>query len=173
MNKIEGTVHFPGTVSIGSYFYPPAGSINNDAISSSATQRIAASKVVHQFTLTRQPFGPATTISAITELLHSVRGAAGTAIGLEVSVVTPATGADRTVSIDLQKSTGGGAFATILTTPLVLNNATAALTPQSAVIASSSLSDGDILRVVITVAGAAGNQAIGLLLALVLQEDPS
>lgn len=162
------------TVVVSSNFYPPAAFATDAHWSSDPTKRLQATKVVHQFGVPLEVFGPTTTISGITKLLHIVRGATGVVVGLEGCHFVAATGADRTVTVDLQKSTGGGAFATILSTPLTWNtNSTAVRTAQAATISSANLVDGDILQAVITVAGSAGAQAQGLLLTLQLREDPT
>lgn len=102
-----------------------------------------------------------------------IRGATADVISLEAAVTeTIATGADRTVTIDLQKSTAGGAFASILTSTLVLNNASVLRIAQAAVLAAgAALVTGDLLRLSVAVAGAAGNQALGLVIRVILRED--
>lgn len=96
-----------------------------------------------------------------------IASAAGSLMSLEAAITgVIATGADRTVTIDLQKSTGAGAFATVLSAVLTLNNASVLRTLQAATITTLPFVDGDILRLVIAVAGAAGNQAQGLIVTL-------
>ena len=84
-----------------------------------------------------------------------------------------ATGVDRTVNVDLQKSTSGGAFASITTTDIEIDDSTTIRTAVASTLSNTSLSDGDILRAVVTVAGSADAQATGLMITLTLREDPA
>lgn len=83
-----------------------------------------------------------------------------------------ATGGDRTVNVDLQKSTGGGAFATILSATIQFTSADTIRTVKAGSLSSTSLVAGDLLQIVVTVAGAAGNQAQGLTVMVDIQEAP-
>ncbi|WP_254509893.1 hypothetical protein [Anatilimnocola floriformis] len=149
-------------------FTLPAASVGNATIAGAAG--IEATKVVHQFPLHVQQV-PGSAVVSATTLIHISR-AVGTVVSIEAITTTPATGGDRTVSIDLQKSTGAGAFASILSAPFTLTNATVARTVALGMIPSPSLIDGDVLQVVVTVAGAAGSQAQGLLITVTLREEP-
>jgi hypothetical protein len=133
---------------------------------------IAARKTIARRSLDVELFGPTTTIAALTKLLHIAR-AAGTIVAVEAIITVQATGADRTVTVDLQKSTGGGAFATILSTTVNIDNTTVVRTAVLAVVSNTDLVDGDILQAVVTVAGSAGNQAQGLLLTVTFDERPA
>jgi hypothetical protein len=158
-------VHVVGTLS-SKLFNPPSGSIDNDAIEEAA--EIDATKVVHRHFAKAQQ---ATTVVAATDYLHIAR-AAGTLIALEAMVGTVATGADRTITIDLQKSTGAGAFATVLSSTLVLDNTNVARTLEAATINTTAYVDGDIFKLTVAVAGAAGAQAADLLIVLTYEESP-
>lgn len=160
-------VHVNGTLS-AKLFNPPSGCIDDDAIEAAA--EIGATKVVHQFPVTyQQPIASA--VVAATAYLHIARGD-GTIASLEAAVDTVATGADRTVTIDLKKSTAGGAFASVLTGTLVHNDASTSRTATAATVNTTSYVDGDIFQLTVAVAGAAGNQALGLVVTLNLQESP-
>lgn len=104
-------------------------------------------------------------------MIHIAR-ASGTLKAFEAIIATVATGADRTVTVDLQKSTGSGAFATVLSATIGFTNASAVRTIASGTISGTTFVDGDIFQIVVTVAGAAGNQAQGLLVALNFEENP-
>jgi hypothetical protein len=164
---LNGDFHFNGALSCKTLVAPPL-SIGDAEIK--AVAAINATKVVHQFPVYVSQ-APGSAVIAATSHLHILR-AVGEIVSIEAMTPTPATGADRTVSIDLQKSTGGGAFATVLNAPITLNNATTARTPVSGAINSTALIDNDILQLVVTVAGAVGNQAQGLLVAVTLRENP-
>ena len=169
-SRVEGDFHVNGGLSAKTMTLADS-CVTNAKVAAAAA--IDASKVIHQYTIDCELFGPATTITALTKLLHIVRGATGTVVAFEGITITPATGADRTVTIDLQKSTGAGAFATILTATIGFTDDTVARTATAATLDTASLVDGDILQAVVTVAGSAGNQALGLLLTLTLQEAPA
>lgn len=101
-------------------------------------------------------------IAAVTKLVHIVRGGTGSVVGFEVAITGAATG-DRTATVDLQKSTGGGAFASILTSVITIDASTVILTATAATIATPALTDGDILQVVVALGGSAGTQPQGLI----------
>jgi hypothetical protein len=146
-------------------FTPPNSCITKSAVVANA--QLEASKLEHRYcrSLT-QVSGSA--VVASTYPLHICR-AAGTVIAVEALVfgVVP-TGAD-TITIDVHKSTGGGAFSTILSGTIVLDVASVIRVPEVATISSSTLVDNDILELVITVSGTSGQ---GLLVNLWLNEMP-
>lgn len=164
---LQSDLHVAGTVSAKS-FTLPAGCVTNAAIQGAAG--IDATKVVHQFPLYVQQ-SPGSAVVAATTLLHILR-ATGSVVSIEAVTTTPATGADRTVTIDLQKSTAAGAFATVLSAPITLDDATVARTPVSGTVTDPTLVDGDQLQIVVSVTGAAGSQAQGLLVTIVVREEP-
>jgi hypothetical protein len=137
----------------------------------SAAAGIKASKLEGEHAFSYSATG---TIAAATYYLHTVRGANLTLLNFYAAITeTVATGADRTVNVDLQKSTGGGAFATVLSATIQFTNGSTARVVSSATISSAACVVGDLLRVVVTVAGAAGAQALGLIATLHVREDPS
>lgn len=165
---VNNDLHVNGTLSAKT-FNAPSGAISNAQIS--ATADIDATKLEHQHFLNYQQV-PGTAVVAATVDLAIVRGATGTVVAFQAAITgTIATGADRTVNVDLQKSTGAGAFATILSATLLFNNVSVLRTMVAAAIATPGLVAGDILRVVVTVAGAAGNQALGLIATATIRED--
>jgi hypothetical protein len=149
-------------------FNPPSGSIGNSAIVANAG--IDATKLVHQFPLVVQQ-SPGSAVVAATTLLHIARASA-TIVSIEAFVATPATGADRTVTIDLQKGSASSAFASVLSSTMQFTNADAARKVKQGTITSASLADNDLLQLVVTVAGSAGAQAQGLCVVVTLRENP-
>ncbi len=132
---------------------------------------LSAHKLVRHQAADFELFGPSTEVVSVTKDIHIVRGATATLVGLQAAICgTIATGADRTVTVDLQRSTGGGAFATVLSSTIQFTDASTLRTAVSAVISSAGLVAGDILRLVVIVAGSAGNQALGLLVTLTYTE---
>ena len=171
-NRTEGSLHVAGQLSCQT-FTPPAGSVVNASIAAgSAGSYIERSKGVQGHAITNELFGPTTAVTAVTRWWHTVRGATGTVVSVEAAIAVVATGADRTITVDLHKSTGAGAFATILSATAGFTNASAVRTPVAGTISTASLVDGDILAIVVTVAGAAGNQATGLTVTVNIGEDP-
>lgn len=150
----------------------PDSSLTNTNWSSAAANRLESAKAVHTQVESVELFEQATPVIAVERLLFIANGA-GTFDKLEAAVVTIATGGDRTVNIDLQKSTGGGAFATVLTGTLEFDSADVNLTPTTATFTTTAYSSSDIFKLVITVAGAAGNQALGLIVSTTKSENPN
>lgn len=153
------------------YLIPSSSSVANAQVS--ATAAIDATKLQQQV---RKAYyvEAATAVTAVTIPLVIVRGLTGTLVDFKASIPgTIATGADRTVDVDLQKSTGAAAFATVLTSTIHFTNASTVRAVSSGSFSSTALVATDLLQVVITVAGAAGNQAKGLLVDLTYREDAS
>lgn len=162
---IQGDVHVRGTVTANAITIP-TGSITDASIAGGAG--IAASKLEHQFPVRYQTVAGAAVATA-THPVHVVQGATGTVVGLRVASVTAPTSSD-TVVVDLQKSTGGGAFASVLTGTVTLDSSSVNRTAYSGTIASPSLVAGDILQVVVTVSG---TTCQGLVVVATLAEDAS
>lgn len=146
----------------------PAGAVGNSQIDAAAN--IAETKLQHRHAWTYSKNG---TIVAATEYIGIMTGD-GEVLSVEAAITeTIATGADRVASVDVQKSTGGGAFATILSATIDFDDASVLRAVVAGTIASAALVAGDILKVVITVAGAAGNQALGLAATVQVRENGS
>lgn len=145
------------------------GWTDNDIV---AGANIAATKTIARERFSIELFGPTTTITALTKLLMIMRQSA-TLVHAEAIQTVQATGADRTVTVDIQKSTGAGAFASIMSATIGFTNSSAIRTPVAGTFSVPSLVDGDILQAVVTVAGSASAQAQGLLLSLTIDELPA
>lgn len=113
-----------------------------------------------------------TAVAAIEKLLHAGR-ADGEIKGVEAFVVTAADDASREVDVDVQKSSGGGAFSSILDSAIQFTSSDTGLSPKSGTITDAEYEDGDVFKAVVTVAGASGNQAKGLHLTVTVAEDPA
>lgn len=151
----------------------PASCVTDAAIAPGAN--IDAAKIAGRFTIPVELFAAGTTVASLaSRLLHIVRGATGTLIALRAVAITAPVGGDRKFTVDLQKSTSGGAFATVLTTPLEFSVATSAADriAKTAVINTSGLVAGDLLQLVVTASGSTGTQGAGLLVDLLLDEKP-
>lgn len=152
-------------------FIPPNDSITNAAIDANAA--IQASKLEHQYAI-HYAQAPGSAIVAATQDVHLVYGAEGLIVALEAAITgAVADDVSRTVTIDLQKSTAGGAFATALISTIQFTSATTLRTAVAAVLdgGEEDLVEGDILRIVVTVAGGSGAQAQGLQVTLMIRED--
>ena len=162
-------VHVNGTLT-AARFNPPVNSVGASAIQAAAG--IEATKLEHQFPISVELFAEGTNIAALaSRVVHVVKGASGEVVAVEGVIFGAATG-DRTATVDLQKSTGAGAFASILTTTVDIDATTLVRTSVAGVVASPDLLDGDILRLVVTIGGSTGTQPQGLLLTVTLREDP-
>lgn len=147
----------------------PKKSLLDDHVADGAA--IDAAKLVHRRSLDyRQADGAA--VASQTLPLVIVRGTTGTLIALEAAVLTAATG-DATVSIDLQQSTGGGAFASVLNAPVVIDASTAVRTAVAGVLSTTALADGDLLQLVVTANAGTGTLPQGLIVTVTLDESPN
>ena len=115
---------------------------------------------------------PGTAIVAATQDLF-IAQAAGSLLDIE-AVITGAiaTDASRTVTIDLQKSTAGAAFASVLSSTIQLDNTNTIRVLEVGTITTAPFVDGDVFRLTVVVAGGAGNQAQGLLVTVRVYEKP-
>lgn len=172
---IPGTVYI-GTLSCGS-FTPPAASVSNAAIAAgSSGNYVAAEKLEHMapggMGGSIELYGPTTAVAALTKTLGMAKGA-GDIVSFGAWIEVVATGADRTITVDLHRSTGGGAYATVLSATVGFTNGSTVRSLVSGTLSSTTFAAGDIFRVVVTVAGAAGAQATGLSVYLGLHEEPA
>lgn len=165
---INNDLHVNGTLSCKT-FNAPAGSIGDAAIK--ATAGIDATKLEHQFDIgLAQP--PGTDVVAETRDLRIIHGSSGEVVAVKAAITgAVATGADRSVTIDLQKGNVATGFASILASTLPFVSTDTLRAVKQAAIANPNLAIGDILRLVVTVAGVAGNQAKGLIVSVTLRED--
>lgn len=136
-----------------------------------ASAAIATRKMIHRYRADySQPTG--TAVVALTNQTMLIAKGTGTIKSFEAAIIGAiATGADRTVTIDLQKSTALGAFATVLSSTVVFNNASTLRAVSTATLSDTALADGDFLYITVAVAGAAGNQAQGLAIMLEYDEN--
>lgn len=171
MNKFDGDTHVAGHFSATSITLP-AGTVDNNSIDADAA--IEASKLEHRNNIFyQQPIGTAV-VAAIVPI-YVCRAENGAAvIDLFTTIVGAiATGGDRTITIDIKKSTAGGAPATILSSTKVLNNASVLYTHNDFTINDDDLVEGDILIAYITVAGVASAQGQGLVIGGRIDEQPT
>ncbi len=168
-SRVDGNLYVDGALGAKT-FTPPASSIGDAAIAAGAG--VQATKLIHANPTAVQAgqlFAPATTVVALTQTLGMAH-AAGTLQAFGAWIEVQATGSDRTVSVDLQKSTGGGAYATVLSSPVAIDHTTTIRILVTATISSATYVAGDIFRLVVAVSGSASAQATGLGYKLATQE---
>ncbi len=166
--RLEGDLYVTGSIS-GASFTPPASSITNASIAAAAG--IDRTKVVHQLQL---PYAqaPGSDIATATLDLYIAR-AAGTVVSFEAAITGLAASGDRSVTVDLHKSTGGGAFATVLSAPIALDIGNTIRVLEAATVGSAAYVDGDLFRIIVTqVAGTTGTRPQGLIVTTTLGENP-
>lgn len=141
--QVSGNVVAGGTVTAATAFV-------TDALVAAGTN-IAATKLIHQQQHAVQLFAPTTTVAALTILVGGIRGTTSSLVEFWAAPITPPTTTD-TVHVDLQRSTGGGAFATTLAATIAFTSSSVARTILTAT-PTSTLVQGDLLQIVITVTG--------------------
>jgi hypothetical protein len=146
----------------------PKNSIDGDIIKDGAG--IGAAKIVHRRSLDYQQANGAAIADATVPVVIA-RGTTGTIIAIEVAILTAAAG-DSTVTIDLQKSTGGGAFASVLSAPIAINSSTVVRTPVVGVLSATSFTDGDVLLLVVDATVGTGTLPQGLIVTATVDETP-
>ncbi len=170
-SRMQGDYEFPGVVTITGTGTLPDGTITNAKVNASAA--IAHTKVAHRYQACTVQ-GTTSAVVAGTEMIYTAYRPA-TVLGGYATVDTIADSTGRTVTVDVQKSTAGSTYSTILSASLVFNSTnTTARTPRALSLSGTpTLIQTDLLRTVVSVAGSTGTQALGLLVAVNLTEDPA
>jgi hypothetical protein len=153
----------------------PAACVGDTQIKAGATGAyVQATKLQHQapgvIGGSVQIAGPTTTVATVTQTLGMAKGV-GTLASLDGWIEVAAVGA-ATVTVDLQKSTGGGAYATVLSATMAISSATVIRTAVPTTISAASYVAGDIFRIVCTATAGGGTLPQGLTLRLVAREEP-
>lgn len=128
-----------------------SASLTNAMFSPNTADRLAAAKSIHARSIEFRSIAGAA-VGTATWPLASLVGAT-TIISIKAFLEVACTGGD-TVTVDIKKSTAGGAWATILTSVLTLAAADpAARTLKTASLLTSALAANDLLQIVVTVTG--------------------
>lgn len=110
-------------------------------------------------TQTRHRFDPVKVwpgrADSIDEVVHRIRGAEPILLQVAAWMEDVPTGADE-VEVDVQYSIGGSAFTSLLTAPIVFDSGSSDRVVQAAVIATSALVAGGLVKAVVTVTGTTG-----------------
>jgi len=149
----------------------PAASVSQTNLKAAAM--LPAAKLVTRFPVVCGRQAPGTDVVAKTEHAFTAKFA-GIITHVEASTSTAPTGGDQKVTVDVQKATAGGAFATILTSTFDVD------TGEVDRVATAGTLDateddyvaGDLFQTVVTVSGSTGSQAQGLSITLWAQENP-
>ena len=168
LSTLSGDFYIDGTIA-AAVLQPSSGSVGDNEVKALAD--IAATKLNHRVWIHREIFDPSTAVTATTVKLADF-DANATLIAVRAQIDVQATGGDRTVTVDIQKAAAGGAFATVLSATINITNGTVIRTAVLGTISASALASGDTLQAVVTVAGAAGAQAKGLLVTLKIDRKP-
>lgn len=161
-HEFQGTVSFVGEMNV------PAGTVDNASVS--GTTFLAHTKLTHRVTVhhTQKTTASVVAYSEIGHVCHrpsriiSVRGLLET---------LPAT---HRHMVDVLKSSTGGAYATALSTPLILSSTSAARVSQAATLGSTSavyIAQGGSVKITITTSGTTGTDGKGLGVCVHLAED--
>lgn len=167
-----GDFYASGTIT-GKNNIPSADAVGDAQVQASAA--IQATKLVHQWTRTLDQ-APGVAVAAQTKILHGVVGsnlvAASVGIASIVAMVDTAATGNATVTIDVQKRNGAGAWASILSAAYTINSSTSAGVLNSISPAQAGLVTGDVLKVIVTVNAGTGTLPQGLLVEIAIREYP-
>lgn len=140
------------------------------------TTRLMAEYIEHEHKISFGPADDATTVAAITKTLEAIHRT-GEIVEISVTPITAPTGGDRAFTVDVKKSTGAGAFATILSSVVTVNSSSVSRTAQYATLSATAadllLARGDMLQVVVAISGSSGTQGIGYVVTIRIRENPA
>ena len=160
-----GTCDFTGTVAL------PDGTVTSASFSSVTADALDADKQEHRIAI---PYSQASgsDVTSETKLLYLARNA-GSIKAVEVVPSTAPTGGDKQFTVDVQKSTGAAAFATVLSSAVTVSSSSTDRTSQNGSVSSAAYVANDIFQVVITASGSTGSQGQGFTVVLTVDEQPA
>ena len=123
----------------------------------------------HRNVKTYQQAGGADVVAASSYVYTAA--AAGKLSGVDVFVDTPPAGGDKGYTLDVKKSTAGGAFTTVLSSLVTVNSSTSLRSVVAAVIASVAYVGGDSFKVDVALIGSTGSRGQGVLVTLTFDEE--
>lgn len=148
--------------------YSQGASITSDMFSSSTSSRLAVEKAIHRQKL-RYTQNNGAAVAAATSVQYIARGA-GSLVQLKAAITgVISTGGD-SVTVDVQKSTAGGAFATVLSAVMTFNSASTLRTVTNATPTTTAFIAGDLIAIVVAVSGTSTQ---GLVVDVEIDENPS
>lgn len=146
--------------------YLPAGSVGDAHID--ATDPLSTNKVTHQHAATYAQASGAVVADA-TQLFYIAR-ATGTIAAMKVAIDTAPTGGDKAYTVDLKKSTGGGAFASILSAVVTVNSSSTSLSVVAGTLSTATYAASDIFEIVVDASGSTGTQGYGVCVLVEFEE---
>ena len=162
---ISGDLIVRGAFSAGSIVVP-AEQITDAAVSNTAA--IAASKLIHHFPVHYSQAAGAD-VTSVTMPVH-VAKANGTISAFKVLPTAAPAGGDKKFTVDLQKSTSAGNYATVLSSVVTIDNTSVNKTPQTGTLSATTYLTGDTFQMVLTASGSTGNQGQGVAAVAFFQE---
>jgi len=141
--------------------------ISNAMIEAAAA--ISATKLEHRYNA-KYAQKAGTDVVSETMPVHTCRAAA-VVTAIEVVPIVAPTGGDKQFTVNVRKGNAGGAFATILSAVVTIDQSDASRTVYTATINAPNLAAGDTLDVVITASGATGSQGQGVLVNVHVEEQ--
>jgi len=167
---IRGDQQFTDNVTFtGTTVTIPDGTIVNAKVSAAAA--IVATKLVHRVPISFSQNMGQVVASETRPVYTAIAG--GTIIDLQVAPITAPTGGDLQYTVDLQKSTAGGAFATVLSSVVTCSSSSTDRTVQSGTISSAAFVATDVLQIVITASGSSGTQGTGVNVTVNVDQTPA
>ena len=174
-DQINNTIYYTGDITFGRAPTFPAGAISNAAIS--ATAAIDYSKIVGQHSKDFELYTEDLTIvSLAAKTAHITRGTSGTNISLQAFHMTLPTSANCTTTIELMKvAAGSSAWATVLSTPILLTTTSVKFTAYSATFASTgvAMAAGELWKLNVVQAGTTAGAGKGLHVTWNFSEAPA
>jgi len=166
-DKHYNETHFYGATVFGGSVNLPANTVNNADMAADADVNFAKLQHVHHVTLTQADGSAVADESRVVFIAR----APCTVLAVECALLTAAAG-DSTVDIDVQQSTGGGAFASILTAAETLDSSTVVRTVVEATLdGTPTLADGDMLLIDIDATAGTGTLPQGLVVDVTIAEE--
>ena len=146
------------------------GSLSDGDFSPNANQRLTIGKRRHRIPVRLRLTG-GTNVTALSKIVH-IAGGAGVVAGVVVTPSTAPTGGDLKWTVDVLKSTGGGALASILPggTPMDVDSTAANFRRIAVEVNTLAYVDDDLFQIVVAVSGSTGSQGQGGEITLWLDE---
>jgi hypothetical protein len=136
-----------------------------------ALAAISASKLEHSIGKTYSQSIDAVVAADTGTIIHIAHNT-GSVEAVRVGCDTAPTGGDLAYTVDVQKSTAGGAWATILAGVVTIDSSDADRTVDIGSISGTvSLIAGDMIRVVVAVSGSTGTQGSGVCVDVLMHEN--
>jgi hypothetical protein len=156
-----GDVQFTGTIGL------PTGSLTSAMVASAAN--VAEAKLQHRVHIQYNTPDGTDITTLTTPVFLAYKGC--TVLAVQALCIDNCAGGDKKFTVDVQKSTAGGAAASILTAALDFASKTDLTTYSATLSGTPTLVATDMLQVVTTVSGSTGDQGQGLIVDIVLKED--